>query len=279
MMSSPESYFRIRAHRPKSSVPGKWPQILIGQYREPAEAADAAEVWLNAFGVPGQSFCDLLFNGDGEPHSSVFALGHRVFGIWNRDAVPWPIDYFDDGSGEKQGEKLNEHPRFQALGSDDPVQQDSDEGENKKSEQSDTMKLDGMDDSDDDEEGFDDDSDEYEEDDGEDSDGSENDGESDTEDDEMPRLKLFAKMRTPKSWRKRAESDYDKERNVFAMKIGVLDEKGETPGKQESNTLVEIQFIEDEKTRKHGVMRMRVPDGVVFEQKGSWWTANVPYDG
>jgi hypothetical protein len=332
-------FFRVRAHRPETRMPGDtWPKMLPGEYLEPVEASDAAELWLRTYGKDGQSFCDLLFNGDIEPHSSIFRISHWKFGIWNREGVPWPIDYIDPETGGPN--TLPEHPHFIAEGEDDlpPAPPPAEEGSHKKGE-ADEMKIDGEDDEEE-EEGWDDDeeadtesdsdgddSEDYPEDDedeedaedgseddtddesqgedddefgddgdDEDEDDSENDVESDEVDDEdendeeddedesesetepeMPRLTIFAKMRGPKGWRKRADAEELNTTNTFGLKIGVVNEEGETPGQQEKNVRAEIQFIEDEENRTSGILRIRAHDDLMFERRGKWLVAEIPY--
>lgn len=311
--------------------------MLPGEYREPAEASDAAELWLTTFGEPNKSFCDLLFNGDPEPHSSVFFTldenKRTVFGVWNREGIPWPIDFIVEGAGHFGGH--SEHPRLFFDGEDElPIIETSDEGKHKKDDDSTTMKLDGEDDDDDgyedddegeddgegedseseesgddseieDEEddgegeedreeedgdtgGEDDEEDEIEDDDSDDdftddSDGGRDSGEDDEggEDEQPPmRLPIFAKMRGPKGWRKRADAEDLNERNVFGLKIGVVDPEGETPAQQEKNVRCEIQFIESDDRRTHGTLRIKLPDGITaddFTRSGRWIEVGVPY--
>lgn len=327
MSPEPEGYFRIRAHRPKYG--SQKPFILPFTFREPAEAADRAETWLNDNGEPKQSFCDLLFNGDLEPHISIFLLGPNKYGVWNRENIPWPFQYVDEGGSTGPSDwRLEIHPKFIAEGADEiPPAPEEDEGSHKKGDST-KMKIDGQDDEEDesdseDEEGEDEDWDD------EDDDGSENGSDDDTDDDEeddedegddqgeddgegeeeepdesdddeidedeeggegdedseeeseseMPRLTIFAKMRGPKGWRKRADAEELNETNVFGFKVGVLDPEGETPGTQEYNVRAEIKFVENDETRTYGILQITLPEGVILEQnpKTGKWLAQVPY--
>lgn len=318
---SDEKYFRIRAHRPKDRDGGPWPKVLLGKWREPAEAADDAEMWLRAFGKPGESFCDLLYNGDIEPYSSVFYISPGVYGIWNREDNPWPIDYIDTGmTGEMiPRTPLELHPHFMATGTDDPITDD--EGKRKKGEEAEVLKIDSDDDEDDEsdfededdwEDAYDDDEAEGSEDapdggsegdndgdegeDGEEDDEDESDdGEEDETDDEMesddddfsdeqeaeqdmPRLNIFAKMRGPKGWRKRAEIEDLNERNVFGFKIGVVDDSKPTPAKQEQDVVVFVKFVENNAERDAGYLTVQLPRGVELERQGiGRYVARVPY--
>ena len=97
----------------------------------------------------------------------------------------------------------------------------------------------------------------------------------------MPRLTIFAKMRGPKGWRKRAEIEDLNDRNVFGFKVGVLDPDGETPGTQEYNVRTEIQFIENDNDRTTGSLRIKLPDGITTDDfiqlKSGWLVVDVPY--
>lgn len=380
-MGEPKHNFRVRVHRPNNpQYGGPYPKVLAGTWAEPAEAADAAEIWLKDFGKEDESYADLLFNGDPEPQTSIFYQGKQddgwgepVFGVWNRSNAPWPIDYIDDGTGEHASNKLELHPSefLPPL----PSEIEAEDGKHKKSDESDVMKLDGEDDAekafedddaedevwddpgdedaendaesdtdpDDDYEGDADDEDEDEEDleeddedsdsgddpgaegtdeedqseieddeegedqereeseddseiedeedgeeDGEDSDEGTDEGDSeidpddDGDDDGEPpmRLPIFAKMRGPKGWRKRAEAEDLNLKNTFGLKVGVLHPEGETPGKQEADVRCEIQFVETDEQRTHGTLRIKLPETVTlddFMQSGKWITVNVPY--
>jgi hypothetical protein len=314
-------------------MPGStWPLVLPGTYTESVEAVDAAEEWLRHQGKDMQSFCDILFNGDTDPHTSVFRIKRERYGIWNREGVPWPVDYIDDDNEMGAASHLVEHPHFYAQGEDDmpPPPPPSESEKSEKGEDATKMKMDGDDDeeeawedeedqagsqgddteeypeddeedddsengsgddSDDDEEGEDEgdeDGSEESDDEGEEDDESESENEDESEDEsesekeqEMPRLTIFAKMRGPKGWRKRAEIEELNQRNVFGFKVGVLDADGETPGTQEYNVRTEIQFIEQDGERKSGVLRIKLPNDMTpddFTQlKSGWIIANVPY--
>lgn len=311
----PEQYFTIKPHRPYNRA--TTPMLPVDRYREPAEAADAAEEWLTMHGKANQSFVDIYFNGDDQPFYSIFLLGYKHYGVWNREGIPWPLDYMVGDSGGPPDKRLESHPRNYAEGEDDEIPIIKDEGKAKEDDDATTMQLgrdeddsqddDGEDedwDGDDGEEpenapeddtGDDDEGDSPDEDEGdapEDDDNDEfqnpdDDDDSDKDDDqedepEMPRLTIFAKMRGPKGWRKRAEIEDLNERNVFGFKVGVLDKDGETPGTQEYNVRAEIQFIENNDRRKDGTLRIKLPEGVTLDdfkvnEKSGWLTVGIPY--
>ena len=129
-------------------MPGStWPLVLPGTYLESVEAVDAAEEWLKHQGKDMQSFCDILFNGDTDPHTSVFRIKRERYGIWNREGVPWPVDYIDD---DEMGapSHLVTHPQFIAEGSDDipPPPPPTESEKSEKGEEATKMKMDGDDD-------------------------------------------------------------------------------------------------------------------------------------
>lgn len=324
----PEQYFTIKPHRPYN--PTTTPMLPVDRYREPAEAADAAEEWLTMHGKANQSFVDIYFNGDGQPFYSIFLLGYKHYGVWNREGIPWPLDYMVGDSHGPTDKRLESHPRNYAEGEDDEIPIIKDEGKAKEDDDATTMQLgrdedDSQDDDGEDEEWDGDDGEEPEnapedvpegddedDDQGEDEDEAKEDeqdeegedeedenegeeGEDKNDDDEskddqpepdqepeMPRLTIFAKMRGPKGWRKRAEIEDLNERNVFGFKVGVLDKDGETPGTQEYNVRAEIQFIENNDRRKDGTLRIKLPEGVTLDdfkvnENSGWMTVGIPY--
>lgn len=107
-------------------------------------------------------------------------------------------------------------------------------------------------------------------------DGSEDDSE-DEEEVEMPRLGIFAKFRGPLGWRKRAEAEDLNSSNKFVLKLGVLDPEAEKAAKQESEVFATVEFIESDEDRANGLLRLKLPEGVEFTQKGKWLQATIPY--
>lgn len=293
-----------------AEVKGDAPRKQSGTYNEPAEAADEAEKFLSRWGLAGESFAEIRFNGDSEPHSVIFLIDNSrppTFGIWNTPSAMWPIFYPES----PYGVMLEGNP-FKGDDEDNG-------GEHKKDEDSDKMKLDGMDDEEDDGEDDEIDEEDYDEEDGDDEESPEDENEEEDEDDEfddegeeegsdegeegddeledddaeedsddenekeaeMPRLNIFGKMRGPKGWRKRADAEELNDRNVFGLKIGILDPEADKPGQQERNVLAHVEFIESDTTRDHGILKLRLPEGVSLDDftqtKAGVITVKVPY--
>lgn len=310
---------------------GDAPQKVAGPYQEPAEAADMAELALKKMGVPGQSYAELRFNGDPEPHTIIFMLEHDLFGVWNTGSVKWPIYYpegnpygsmldgwpdgFDDGTPEDENSDgfgdTDEDSKLMDLGNDGTDEEDENtdeeddedsDGEEEPEEDEGTDEEDDSDESGDDEMDSEDkdadEEDESEDEPDDDEDGTESDkdstdesedengdeeAESETQEEEteLPRLKLFAKMRGPLGWRKRAEIEELQERNTWALKVGVLDpDEDLTAAKREQNVFVNVEFIEQNADHAKGVLRMRLPDGIEPSSfnvtKAGWITVEIP---
>ena len=164
-----ESKFRVWAFRTRY-MDGK----KSGGYVEPAEAADFAEELLDQWGIPGESYCEIRYNGDEKPHTVICYLGESRFGIFNNDHAPWPLFYPPD---DYRGEVLSDFTM-----DDEALKRWQEADEAKKGEKSDegNMRLDEIPD----EEGEEFDGDEGAEDEEVPADGDEAAGDSDAEDDE-----------------------------------------------------------------------------------------------
>lgn len=279
-----EQNFQAKAYKNVGKTTPK-PNAEAGPFEEPVLGVDWAEEWLLEHGTPEESFVDIYFNGEQGIHTSVYYLKARqgsqepLFGLANSSHARWPIEYIgvDEGNidpnsdifgrdisdwqpGDSDTDEVDEDADILDLGKDRPEKPDR----KPKNE-------DDADDEDDEEE--DDGDDEKEDDDAED----DADDEPDEEEDEMPRLTIFSKMRGPRGWRKRAETDKDREINRFSFKVGVLDETYDKPARQERNTLIEVRFQEMDSNRTHGELRILVPDGVEFNKSGRYLTARIPY--
>ena len=303
---------------------GDAPRKVRGGYDEPAEAADIAETELIHRGIGGESYAEIRFNGDSEPHSIIFLMDDGnppTFGIWNTASAMWPIFYpespygimlegnplpsddkkksdegnmrldeiEDDEDDEGEDDADTESPDESEDYPDDEEDENTDEED--EAEEDDPLEPDDdendSEDSDDDEEdeGENEAPEESEDDDSEDElddADAEEDGDGDDEKEtEMPRLNIFGKMRGPKGWRKRAEAEELNERNVFGLKIGILDPEAEKPGQQERNVVAHVEFIESDTTRDHGVLKLRLPNSVTLDDftqtKNGVITVNVPY--
>lgn len=283
---------------------GDAPRKVAGPFQEPAEAADIAEEALKKMGLPGQSYAELRFNGDPEPHTIIFMLERDLFGVWNTESVKWPIFYpegnpygamlegwpegfEDEGTPEDENSDgfgdTDEDSKLMDLSNDGTDEEDENADEE---EDDDELEEDEEEDEADDSDELDDDEVESEDDDADEETEGENgevedDAETEEEETELPRLKLFAKMRGPLGWRKRADLEELSDRNMFSMKVGVLDpDEDISPAKREKNVLVQVDFIESDDDHANATLRMRLPKGVKLEDfkqgGGDWIVVNVP---
>jgi hypothetical protein len=258
------------------------------------EAIDAAEEEFSSEegAVAGEAVAEIFYNSDPEPHYRLFLLepereGQSHFGLFNTGVAKWEVIY-PPGYGENLEAPppwFTEDTGEGATKDDQNEQEETDEGEHKKDDDADTMDLGGEDDDDedemdDDESDGDDGEDESEEDDeGESEKGDNEDSDSEHEEDaEMPRLTFFSKMRGPKGWRKRAESDPERDFNRFEFVVGVLDEDHSRPAGQEHDRRVHVRFTERDDTRDNAELRVRVPEGAVwkYDEKGRWFVFEIP---
>lgn len=281
-------------------------RVGVQVFAEAAEAADRAELELTRHGIGQESYCEIRFNGDSEPHTIIFLMDDEeppTLGIWNTASAMWPMYYADGSSGimlednpigENSGEhkKDDDSDRMDLGGMDDEEADTESEGDSEEFPDTDDEDEEGDEDEESEEdenteEGSDDESDDSDEDEGSDEDeedgvdDEEGENETDQEEAEMPRLNIFGKMRGPKGWRKRAEAEDLNERNVFGLKIGILDPEAEKPGQQERNVVAHVEFIESDTTRDHGILKLRLPDGVTLEDftqtKAGVISVKVPY--
>lgn len=278
--------------------------VIRAGVAEPGEAVDYAEDWLSHQGIPGQSFVEITFNGDTEPHTTVYLLDESQLGILNAPKAEWPVFYPETGpqgnlmlrgnpwpdseepkaeieSEGDEGEEEDETSVDLDLGDDE----DGDEEDEQEDESEDDSEEDGADEDEDISDDEDGDSDDDEEGEGDSEGESENEGDEESED-EMPRLKIFAKMKGPLGWRKRAEAEDLDTRNVFAFKVGVLDpDEEKTAGKREQELVAHVEFVETDEDRAAGLLRIKLPtmplkeEGWAFELKSGFLTMRVPYKG
>lgn len=177
----------------------------------------------------------------------------------------------DDGDAQEDEAQEDENEE-DAFDGDDENESEEDSGEDAEDDQGDVP---------DERDGDDDQNSSDDEDNGEDSD-DDGEGDSDDEDDEeeeveMPRLGIFAKFRGPLGWRKRAEAEELETTNKFVLKLGVLDPEAEKTAQQEREVFAEIQFVESDEDRASGLLRLKLPEGIEFTQKGKWLQASIPY--
>jgi hypothetical protein len=271
-----EQYFRAKAYRRVTKTTPR-PDAEAGPYTEPAEAADWAEQWLTDSGTPDESFVDLYFNGESHIHTSIYLLmenGEKTFGVLNSTHARWPFFYME-------GNGVTVLPGEEPFGrdTDDWLPGDSDEDEiSDDAEEIDIGDIIGGNDDDMPDDKCDD---EPEEDDAaedeDDSDQDDSDDEKDDDQEEVPRMTIFGKFKGPKGWRKRAETDENRETNTFAVKFGVLDPERITTAMQERNSRVDIIFVERDSRRDAGLLRIKIPSGVTFRDNGKWLEAEIPY--
>lgn len=298
-----ESNFSVWLFRPKGWAEGQAGERVAFPFSEPAEAADQAEAVLRQNGIPGQSYCELRFNGDDAPHTVICYMGKEEFGIWNTELSKWPIFYPPESGPNAAALMLDEFP-FKDLEDGNSWKPKEDDDSDEGAEDGEIQEDDFTPDEDGDEEdtsNAEDGDDEGEEEDDEDADeeDAQDDAEEDAEEDfsdeaedgenendieeevEMPRLRIFAKLRGPLGWRKRAEAEELQEKNVFGLRLGIVDEDAETTGKQEREIFAQVQFVETDANRTGGKLRLKLPtlpEGVEFSNApGGWIEAVIPY--
>jgi AAA ATPase containing von Willebrand factor type A (vWA) domain len=271
-----EQYFRAKAYRRVSKTTPQ-PDAEAGPYTEPADAADWAEEWLMSNGTPDESFVDLYFNGEGNIHTSIYLLmhdGEKTFGVLNSKHCRWPF-YYMEGQGETFA------PGMEPFGRDTDEWMPGDSDEDETSDDADSTDIeDFMEGNEKPSDKGGEDSEEMPEDDEDEDEGEIPDETGDDEDDddeEVPRMTIFGKFRGPKGWRKRAETDPERDMNVFSVKFGVLDPDRRTSAQQERNSRVEVRFIERNSRRDAGELRIRIPSGVQIKDDGKWLVAEIPY--
>lgn len=145
-MNDEHKNFSVWLFRERHWAEGSSGRRVGSSYGEPAEAADWAEHYLKVQGVPGQSYCELRFNGEKEPHTVICYMGKNEFGIWNTDHAQWPIFYAEEGGSHM----LADFP-FE-IKDDGNQWQERDESDSKqKSEDEGSMNLDEIEENDDEE--------------------------------------------------------------------------------------------------------------------------------
>lgn len=185
----------------------------------------------------------------------------------------------DDGEDEIEEDETDEED----AGDDDDEEDENDPEEDESDNKDEDTESDDETQEDSDSEEDDSEDDEEDEEAEEDEDESENESEPEPEleeEKELPRLKLFAKMRGPLGWRKRAELEELNDRNVWALKVGVLDPDEPKPAGQERNVFAQFEVIEKDENRKSATLRMKLPQGMTLDDftmtKAGWITAEIP---
>lgn len=222
MNGDDEKRFRVRVapsqHAKSYALPGEW--------GEPVEAVFAAEDKLNVLQFE-KSHAAIYFNGDSEPHYLLFWLGENRVGLFNTDACRWPI-YIPENSSDFKNQLTDVPWDIEQPPPGDDAQDDTPGTDKKSDDDADSFGV---------------------------SDSEDNEDDADTEDEPM-RLKFFTKMRGPKGWRKRAESNLDRDRNTFVWRVGVLDWKG-----NEERTVAHATFTERDKDRRKATLMLTLPEG------------------
>lgn len=108
-----EKKFRIRV-KLKKRFPG---YTAPGSWDEPVEAVEYAERVLRTSGVVGESFVEVMFNGDPEPHMVVGFLGDDRFSLFNTKSSRWPV-YYPEGTAAFK-DMLMELPEWMQSKPDD----------------------------------------------------------------------------------------------------------------------------------------------------------------
>ncbi len=229
-MSDPR--FSIRFHRTKDAKGAR----LDFTAAEPVLAVEEAEGHMRQYGVDGQSSCSIFFNGDAEPHYLVFRLTEDRYGLYNTNAVKWPI-YFPEGTDDFRNQLVTppwEVPNEQEEdGSDEkaptPAEPDADADTSEEEDEEDAGAEDGDD----------------------------GDGDSDAEEEEPMRLTFFSRMRGPKGWRKKAETDPEQSYQTFIWRVGIQDEEG----RETNPPLVTAVFRETDENRTEAKLSLKMPVG------------------
>lgn len=302
---------RRKFHLVWTVFPGATAAEIKGkQFDEAVEAVDEAEEFLSNSATKPGGKVEIFLNHDTQPHTIVYLTHERKFGLWNSRDAPWPVWYVDADEGVTIRSALDFEGSFPEYGKSEnkkdekgesDEKRDGEKGEEKRDDDSDEMKIkepppadhydDDSDEDDtegdsepesasDEQEGQDEGTEPPEEpeptEDGTDPHAGEGDNDDETEDERKPRRMLWARFKTPKGWRKRADSDLALEENRFQFQVGEYDDQGQI----KKETLVRASFQESDEHREFGVLTIVVPPGVEFRQskKGGTYSAVVPYD-
>lgn len=254
------------------------------KFKSIEQISDEIESWLEQKGIPGRSFADIYFNGQKEIHTSIYLLADRSFGVWNHQNAEWPIHYLgtDPFSADpfgrdmsRQWEAAEKAEKKETSEDGDSMKVEAEEPEDGSDEPEEAADTESQGESEDypDEDDEEDDEDADTEQDGENGEGdedSDDDGNQDEEEKDVPRLKFFGKMRGPKGWRKRAETDPSRPANAMEFVFGVLDAKeGWSTARQERNKLVRVRFFESDAQRTEATMQINLPQSAeITESKG-----------
>lgn len=235
----------------------------LGQWLEPIEAVEAAESLLSASGRPNESFAEVRFNGDREPHIVVGYLGDGRVSLYNSDSCRWPV--FNIEGTQSFRDMLLELPDWMKGNQDDykrPEDKEEDYGRTEE-DTSPTEPISG--------------GEEEDEDRPQDAGSLEHEDAEDDEEEQPMRFKLFSKLRSPKGWRKRAEADMEREVNTFQFRAGFLDETD--PNRPLERPFLFAALKEQNENRETAEFKVVLPPGVEFERvTDRTWRAHIPFD-
>lgn len=223
-------------------------------FKESFQAVDWIEERVISEGIPGDSYGKVTFGTESKPHHFVYFMEDETIGIQNTKVAKWPV-IVEDENGSSDHPQTNIPPEFdpQDFGAPNPFSE-SDTGADEADEADEEDEEDVSDDetslpdqTEEDDDGNDDETMDNENADAEAESETDEDADDDednpSEDSEKEIPVIFAKMRGPKSWRKRAETDPEKPVNLFKFVIGVLRQDDTlTTAKQEADRQVTVEF-------------------------------------
>jgi len=233
---SDDPKFRIRFQRTKRMES----RFIGGSYAEPVEAVEAAEAYMREYGMDGQSHAEIRFNGEKAPHYLVFRITPERYGLYNTDACKWPIFFIEgtDAFRDQLTEIPWEVPDDGTKNSQESEKEDY--GPTQEDEKQDRPAEDGG-----------------SEDGEEDGDGGEEESDDDEGSDEgQPmRLTFFSRLRGPRGWRKKAETNPETEFQTFVWRVGIQDEEG----REARKPLVNAVFRETDENRTAARLTLSLP--------------------
>lgn len=231
------------------------PQEFQAGFKESYQAVDWIEAKLLQEGIPGDSFGKVTFGVEPKPHHYVYFMDTEDIGIQNTKSAQWPVTV-EEGDGRNMADDFNPEdwaPNEITLDYDTDAEPETTEDDDDEDDD-DTVMEDHAEEGDDEAEideggtGDEDESDDNESDEPDD---------ADDEADEKEPPVIFAKMRGPKAWRKRAETDPEKPVSFFKFVLGILDmDETLTPAKREADKQVTVEFRQK---GDEGVLKIRIP--------------------
>lgn len=248
------------------------PTAFQAGFKESYQAVDWIEAELLKKGIPGDSFGKVFFGNEPKPHHYVYFMETEDIGIQNTKSAQWPVTV-EEGDGRNMADDFNPED-WGAAASDVESLVDLLEDEIDGTLDSDADAEPEMEDDDDEDDDDIDVEDHAEEGDGEaeideggtgdtgdddesDDDESDDSDDADDEADEKEPPVIFAKMRGPKAWRKRAETHPEKPVSLFKFVLGILSaDETLTPAKREADRQVTLEFRQK---GDEGTLKIRIP--------------------